>query len=168
MRVTILVWTALVCLSLCSALAEVPQTISYQGVLKDSDGQLVADGEYTLTYRLYNAEDGGDSLWAEAITDSVNGGVFNAVLGKQTPLDLPFDQPYWLSIEVDGGGELSPRVEFTAAQYAFRGAVADSAGGSTATTAASPRRHRCPRCRPRRSAGGRSARRCSPACGRPR
>jgi hypothetical protein len=104
-----------------------PRTISYQGVLKDSDGTPVADGVYELTFRLYDHETIGELEWSEIDSVSVSGGIFNAILGKATPLDLNFNETYWLSVEINGGGELAPRIEFTASPYAMRAAVADSA-----------------------------------------
>jgi hypothetical protein len=37
-----------------------------------------------------------------------------------TSLDIPFDEPYWLGIAVDGGSEFSPRRELTASAYSLR------------------------------------------------
>ncbi len=96
-----------------------PLTLSHQGLLKNAGGSLVADGDYQLTFRLYDVATGGTPLWQETQTLPVRDGVFNAVLGKGTPLTLPFDKKYWLGAEV-GGSELTPRTELTAVPYAFR------------------------------------------------
>jgi hypothetical protein len=105
--------------------ADVPQTMSYQGVLRDAVGDPVADGDYSITFALYSAATGGAALWEETQSVSVEDGVFNAVLGSVTPLELSFSQPYWLGISVEGEAELSPRVELASAPYALRAAVAD-------------------------------------------
>lgn len=111
------------------ASADVPRTISYQGVLKEVGGDIVSDGDYELTFRLYDTPDDLYVLWAETDTVSVSDGVFNVILGKRTSLDLEFDETYWLGVSVGGDPELTPRVELTASPYAFRAAVADSAVG---------------------------------------
>jgi hypothetical protein len=102
--------------------------MSYQGVLKDAAGVPVPDGNYQLTFRLYNVASGGAALWTETQTLAVAGGILNATLGSVTPLSLAFDAQYWLGISVSGGAELTPRVQLTSAPYALRAAVADADG----------------------------------------
>jgi len=41
------------------------QLLSIQGVARDSEGQSLADGSYTFTFRLYDAEIGGTLKWSE-------------------------------------------------------------------------------------------------------
>lgn len=115
-----LLLTAL-CLVLAAqvAWAQIPQTISYQGVLTDASGSAVPDGSYSLTFRMYDAATGGAALWTEGQLVRVRGGVFNAILGSATPLDLPFDRPYWLGVTVGTGSELTPRVPLTASAYSL-------------------------------------------------
>jgi len=103
-----------------TSVADVPQTMSYQGVLSDGSGVPVPDGTYNLTFRLYAVAIGGTSLWGETQTLFVEDAIFNAILGSVTTLNLPFDNPYWLGVSVDGGAELTPRVALAAAPYAFR------------------------------------------------
>ncbi|MFC1799700.1 hypothetical protein ACFL2Z_02170 [Candidatus Eisenbacteria bacterium] len=118
---------ALLVLITGATLAVAPRTISYQGVLKDEDGLPVANGEYEIVFRLYDDNSASAALlWQETDTLEVTAGVFSVVLGKRIPINLAFDNTYWLSVEVDGGGELSPRVELTSSPYAFRAAVAES------------------------------------------
>ena len=50
------------------AWGQIPPTLSYQGVLTDTDGAAVADGAYSLTFNLYNTVAGGSSLWSELRT----------------------------------------------------------------------------------------------------
>lgn len=106
------------------AAAQVPLLLSYQGVLTDNAGNLVADGSYDVTFRICTASAGGVALFTEAHTGAsavpvVNGG-FTVLLGSLASLTLPFDIPYWLEIEVaGGGGPLTPRVRLTSAPYAY-------------------------------------------------
>lgn len=107
---------------------QVPKTFSYQGVLTDAAGNAVADGSYTMIFRLYDAAQGGTQLWEEKQAVVVTDGLFHVILGKAVPLELPFDGPYWLEIELSEGGLLQPRIELTASAYSLRAAsVADSA-----------------------------------------
>ena len=101
------------------ALPQIPNTLSYQGVLKDAGGALVPNGDYSLTFNLYTAATGGTTLWSEVQTVSVIDGIFNVILGQITPLALPFDQPYWLGVTVGTGPELTPRISFTASAYSL-------------------------------------------------
>ncbi len=42
-----------------TVLAQIPQTISYQGVLINAAGAVVEDGQYMMTFRLYDVNEGG-------------------------------------------------------------------------------------------------------------
>ncbi len=107
------------------ATAAVPPTMSYQGVLTDGSGILVTDGAYLLRFNIYDAGTGGNLLWTETQTVSVVSGRFDVILGSVNPLSLPFDDVYWLSLQVSGGAELTPRVELTATPYALRARQVD-------------------------------------------
>jgi len=108
--------------------AQIPKTMSYQGVLADTSANAVADGNYNLTFRIYDVASGGTELWMETQTIPVVDGIFNAILGSTTSLNLPFDQPYWLGVSVEGGTELSPRIELTSVPYSLE---PDSGGGAS-------------------------------------
>lgn len=109
------------------AFGQIPQTLSYQGVLKDAGGNLVSNGTYQLTFNLYTTFSGGSSVWSETQMVPVVDGVFNVVLGSMTPLTVAFDVPYWLGITIGSGPELSPRIQLTAAAYSLNSRnVADS------------------------------------------
>jgi len=81
---------------------DIPQTISYQGVLTDAGGAIVPDGNYELTFRFYDVSTGGVELWSETQIVAVIEGKFNVILGSTNPLDLPFDEQYWLGVTVEG------------------------------------------------------------------
>jgi hypothetical protein len=114
--------------ALQAAMADMPRTLSYQGVLKDADGlTVVPDGDYELTFRIYDVASGGSSLWSEMQVLTVTQGVFSAILGSVTPLEIPFDTAYWLGVSVSGDIELVPRLELAASAYSMRAAFAESA-----------------------------------------
>lgn len=102
-----------------AARAQVPQVLSYQGVLTDNAGAIVADGSYNFTFRIYDVQFGGSPLYQEIQNGvPVQGGTFSAIIGSITALTLPFDQPYWLEMQVGAESPL-PRVQLTSAPYAF-------------------------------------------------
>lgn len=107
-------------------ITSVPRTMSYQGILKDSGGDPVADSTYSVTFRIFNVESGGTSLWDEAIPCATSAGVFYAVLGN---VNLPFDEDYWLELEV-GGEILDPRQKMHMVGYAAASDTADYAFAS--------------------------------------
>ena len=86
----------MICCQMASA--QIPRTLSYQGVLTDSLGTPKPDGSYGLTFRLYDAESGGSALWTEAKTLDVQRGLFSTQLGDQVAFGsgLKFDKQYWL------------------------------------------------------------------------
>ncbi len=113
--------------------AQVPQTLSYQGILTDAAGQALSDGPYTLTFQMYDAAIEGTPLWTETQEVTIVNGLFHAVLGQNTPLDLAFDRPYWVGISVNDGNELEPRLALTSAAYSLNGraAVAEPENGQS-------------------------------------
>jgi hypothetical protein len=123
MRLTILV--SLLVLALAVGAAAVPQTMSYQGLLRDAVGDPVPDGVYNLTFRLWTQDIGGGVLWVETQSVTTDEGVFNVILGSVNPFLLEFDAPYWLSVAVDGDPDLVPRTELTSSPYAHRAASID-------------------------------------------
>ena len=121
-----------------TAMAQVPKTMSYQGVLTQSNGSAVTDGSYSMTFRIYSVtlivtpppihiEIITDTLWTETQNVAVNKGVFNVILGSLTPINLPFDKQYSLGITVGSGTELTPRVQLTSSPYSVRAEYADTA-----------------------------------------
>jgi len=112
-----------------SGLSQIPQTMSYQGVLANADGTAVADGVYSLTFRLYIAGIGTTAKWQETHSSvPVIDGLFNVFLGSVEALTIPFDVQYWLGISVDGGAELEPRVKLASSPYSLNAqSVVDNA-----------------------------------------
>ena len=105
------------------ALAQAPQTISYQGVLTDGAGNLLPNGFYDLTFRIYNVPVAGVALYTEAHTGvnhvQVATGGFSVILGSLSPITLPFDGQYYLGIQVGVAPELAPRIALAASPYAL-------------------------------------------------
>jgi len=112
----------------------VPQTINYQGFLTDSGGTPV-DGTVQMTFSLYDVATGGSPLWTETQTSvTVSDGIYSVVLGSVTPINLAFDTQYYLGIEVETDGEMTPRQALTSVGYALN---ADRVDGKHASDFAS-------------------------------
>jgi hypothetical protein len=125
--VIVLCVVALVALAFEAGTAQVPETLNYQGTLLDSAGSPVSDGDYSITFRIYNTDTGGTALWTETQTVTVTDGIFNVILGSTVPVTLLFDVPYWLGVSVGADPELAPRAELTSTAYAFRAKYAAGA-----------------------------------------
>jgi len=109
-----------------SSFAEIPHLINYQGKLVDSDDTPIT-GTKNITFKIYNVSSGGTPLWQETQSVTADRGIFNALLGSVNDLNLPFDVPYYLGIQVEGDSEMSPRARIGTAGYAFRAEKADVA-----------------------------------------
>lgn len=108
----------------CTALSAQNATLSVQGVLKNADGTTVPDGtNYTLTFKLFDAETGGTAVWQETKSNvSILGGIYEVVLGDgATVLNAPFDRPYFLGVSLGtgSGAEFIPRPRLASAPYAL-------------------------------------------------
>lgn len=110
-----------------AARSQTPGEIGHQGILTDSLGNPIVEGTFQVTFSLYDQASGGTALWSEEQPVSVEEGLFTVLLGAVNPIDLPFDEPYWLDVKVDGD-ELDPRLRFTASPYSRRAATVDSVG----------------------------------------
>ncbi len=107
--------------------AQVPNTISYQGLLMDAGGAVVPDANYSLTFKLYTVATGGSAIWTETQSLPTGKGIFSAVLGSVTPITLAFDKQYWLGVTVGSGSELTPRAVITPGAYSFHSVRSDTA-----------------------------------------
>lgn len=106
--------------------AGIPKKINYQGKLVASGTRVALAGTHDVTFRIYSAMDGGTALWVESkavVADS--SGVFSTLLGSESPINISFDGPCWLEVEVDGE-ILLPRREIASSAYAFHAMDADS------------------------------------------
>lgn len=93
--------------------------LSIQGILKKIDGTALADGSYNLKFRIYADSLAGTALWTEIQDVELNGGVYSAVLGTINPLNVPFDQPYYVGVSIGTAAEMLPRIPLTSAPYAL-------------------------------------------------
>jgi len=105
-----------------SLVQDVPHAISYQGLLGDSLGHPVADGQYTVIMRLYGDAQGTQKAWQDTFTVAVQNGVFNVFLGNGA-VPLPdanvMSTPLWLSMQVAGQNEMKPLTQLSSSPYAL-------------------------------------------------
>ncbi len=101
--------------------AQIPHTISYQGILTDASGNPKPDGNYQFTFYLYDVSTGGTALWNESKSLPISKGLFSTSLGDQTAFgtNVKFDKPYWLGIKVGSDPELTPRLALSSSGYSI-------------------------------------------------
>ncbi len=107
---------------LSSAFADVPAELNYQGKLTDDFGVNVVDGDYSITFKIYDVVSGGVELWSETQLVAVSDGLFAVSLGLSIPIDpAMFENPdLWMGITVDANPEFDPRTKFETSPYAFQ------------------------------------------------
>ncbi len=103
---------------------QVPQKISYQGLLTQAPGgATVPNGSYTLKFEIYDALTGGTLQYSDTLAGvAVTRGTFNVTLG---PLPGIFTKPLYVQVTVLSGpgvgsaATFSPRSELSSAPYAL-------------------------------------------------
>lgn len=126
--------------------------LSYQGRVTDANGQPIADGAYTLRFKIYttladcNADSASNLAWGPETHDGgagnpaqaqVTNGLFSAVLGTDvdTPLNSSFDADYWLQLKVGANPVFTPCDRLTTTPYAIRAIDANTAVNAQACNA---------------------------------
>ncbi|MGH8004115.1 MAG: hypothetical protein ACRECJ_05275, partial [Limisphaerales bacterium] len=118
--------------------AAVPNLINFQGMLRNSSGNPVPNGSYSVEFKIYSAETGGVPLWSETQSVQVENGNLSVVLGSvnSTPdfLSVFSGPPYglrWLGLAVNGESEMIPRSQLVSVPFALFAGSVDGAGGGT-------------------------------------
>jgi len=117
--------------------AAIPALMHHTGVALLSDGKPLK-GEASITFLIFEAERGGDPVWAE--TQSVKldaGGNYDVQLGAASTSGLPASlfssgEARWLEVQVAGGAP-QPRLLLTSVPYAMKAADAVTLGGLPAS-----------------------------------
>jgi hypothetical protein len=118
-----------------AASSAVPQIIQFSGIVKDG-AAAVPSGTVSITFTLYENEQGGTALWSETDNVQVDAqGHYTALLGSASPQGLPLSlfttvQAHWLAVQplLQGLGE-QPRVLLVSAPYALKAGDAETVGG---------------------------------------
>lgn len=113
--------------------SSLPVVMKFSGSMQDFGGSLLP-GVREMTFALYKDQTGGEPLWTESQTVSVdNQGRFAVLLGSVSADGIPPSvfasaTPRWVSLMLDDGAE-RPRVELSSVPYAFKAGDADTLGG---------------------------------------
>ncbi len=111
--------------------AQIPRTISYQGVLATKGGAPLPDGQHLLIAALYGTRTGKVVLYSKQDTVISKNGYFDMLLDS-IPESVTFDRPMWLGLSIDGANEIATRSPLTAAPYAL-----NTSGGTVSTVTSS-------------------------------
>jgi uncharacterized protein (TIGR02145 family) len=110
-QISFLLATILMSLSL---LAQTPQGINYQTVIRDNDGNPMPYTDIWLRVSIVNGMTSGDLLYAEVHPETTNGfGLVNLVIGQGSPLTGIFEDINWqhgelyleTAFNLDGGND---------------------------------------------------------------
>lgn len=112
-----------------AAVSTIPTAFSYQGILRDANGDLI-NGTVNLRLQLYSVVTGGTALYTEQFADvNVRDGLFTVVVGDAQPLPASVFNtfPLYLGIKVNNDAELLPRQRFHPVPYAMQASSAQTA-----------------------------------------
>src|SRR5947207_1969649 len=106
---------------------QIPQRISYQGLLTDSSGAPLVTGNYDLKFEIYNSSLGGVMRHSETFPGvAVKRGTFSVLLGTITPFTLSFNESLFVAVTALAGPAISspltfsPRTTLTSVPYAMQ------------------------------------------------
>jgi len=117
-----------------SAFAAVPSLLNYQGVLRDAAGDIVPDGNFSVTFRIWDGETGGTALWQEARLLTLQDGLFTVLLGSIVPIpDTLFkSSDRWIGLQVGLDTEMTPRQRLVTVPFAWQALNANTADTASA------------------------------------
>ncbi len=119
--------------------AATSSALNFQSRLYNNSGGTVADGTYSVQFKLYDALSGGTNEWTETQASlTVKNGYFSAQLGSITPFagTINWSQEKWLTLNVNSDGEMNPRIKLTSVPYSFRSGQADTLTNGSGTLTA--------------------------------
>ncbi len=123
----------------------VPDLLNFNGILTDAAGVALTTDNYGIEFNIYDAESAGNVVWGPMIFDGVLGspghggkipvvnGQFNILLGPMDTSGRLLREAFpggarYLSIQVEGEAELSPRPPILSVAYAMKAARANQLG----------------------------------------
>lgn len=146
--------TALIAGIIAFAYAQVPSTLSYQGILVKTSppadaGKPVDDGTHFVRFRFYTTPSGGTPVYSSIGTGSGNQvttfkGMFSFIIGSGTPGNDPipaniFSSQLFVEIEADGV-TFPTRIPLTTTPYAFVAQSANTMNAANLTGTLDPAR----------------------------
>ncbi len=121
-----------------AAFAAVPPMVNYQGKLTKTDGTLLPDGTYSMTYAIYDVATNGVAIWSEINPAvQVKKGLFSVLLGSihHLPDDIFNGTDRYFGVTVGTDPEMTPRQQIASVPFAFRAASAGTVDDGTITKA---------------------------------
>lgn len=134
--------------SVVHAANETKRMVPFQGRLHGTEGKVVSDGVYDITFSVYDTPTGGAPVWTE-IHESVSSihGYINVLLGALVPMHevnysqkdafkdayhsskniIDFTTEKYLGISIAGGAEMFPRTQLVPSFHAYTANHADHA-----------------------------------------
>lgn len=112
-----------------AAATTIPTAFSYQGTLRDANGNLV-NGTVNLSLRLYGVVTGGSALYSEDFANvNVRSGLFTVIVGdaKVLPASVFNTFPLYIGIKVNTDAEMLPRQRMHPVPYAMQSSSAQNA-----------------------------------------
>ena len=117
-----------------------PKTVLFEGALRSAGGGPATDGDYDLTFSLYQDSKSQVASWTENAKVAVKSGAFSHALGSVTPLDpkalAGSGAVGVLGVTIGAEPEL-PRVPLHAVAWSLHAAHAESAGAVSCTACVS-------------------------------
>lgn len=104
-----------------AASADPPRAIPFQALLKTSAGAPINGAAQPVSLSLYTAATGGATVYSEAQTVAVSGGLLATTIGNGNPAvygALPFNVSYFVGVKVGSDPEMTPRFPLAAVPYA--------------------------------------------------
>jgi Chaperone of endosialidase len=124
----------------------VPSLINYQGQVLGANGTPLATGDYELTFRIFDAVEGGTLIWGPQILDGTGSlghgpkipvvqGYFNVILGPTDTASRSLGTAFqgtarFLEIKVGTNNPIAPRQQILSAPYALNAANAENAANA--------------------------------------
>ncbi|MFP4460055.1 MAG: hypothetical protein ACLFSQ_10770 [Candidatus Zixiibacteriota bacterium] len=108
-------------------MAQVPYELNFQGRMTDDLGAPI-EGMMSVTFRIYDSETDGTELWSETQAVEFTQGLFNVILGEESPLETGVfnGEKRWLQIEM-GTEIIGPRKPLITVPYSYKSNYTDSA-----------------------------------------
>jgi hypothetical protein len=112
--------------------------INFQARILTNTGALVSDGNYSVEFKIYDSVAGPTSQWNETQVVTVKNGYLSVSLGSANPFSgIDWSQEQWLTMNINGDGEMAPRMKVTAVPFALRSNQAETLTNGSGTISAS-------------------------------
>lgn len=104
-----------------AAIPAVPASFNYRGTLRDSDGNLVANGNYDLTFKIYSTIGATEALFTQAQTGIiVRDGTFATTIENIPAATFTAGADRFIGVTVEPFAEMVPRERLSGVPYAVQ------------------------------------------------